>query len=597
MATITSAQSGNWSSTSTWDGGNLPADGDTVVIASGHTVTFDVDLSSWATGINGLTITGTLTVSTSTSSYMFIKAGATINGTGTFNVGTSSNPIPYGTTFTLTGGAGWYIKGDTSTGLTMTVFGTEPTHQWVRFSENEAVGQTELSIDTDLTGEANYWKAGQKVLISTNKGYSEVQAALISSVSSSTITIDAGLSYAKNAGDHIVLLDRNVTILQVATSNLFNAFKDSKLTIGSCAISIQASYNISNSSNVTISGGVFYYYTYNGGGFDYSSSVKLTGGVITGVSRGFYSAGGCEMSGGLICGVNRPTDGAWGFRMTGGKIYGNATNVAQIFQSDGAMLLGGTLEKARDAYSPAIMSNDVYVNGVTFKNAAGIFANGNTRLNIVSATIDNCSYFGHRNANGKVYSATYIGTPPDFYQANYMATGSIFEVFNYGGTQGAYKAWTGMGVITSQSSVVPSGYSQANQIALNYAMYATYCFYPVLFAVPAGRSVSVEVQLRKSVAMTNLPKVWLSEEIERPEIGHCSEDDVFTMTDSIDTWESDTFTIDNTSGTKEKRMKLTFYVYRQTSGNIYSAYKITDTTPSSGGGGSVKILPLGRIGL
>ena len=595
MATITSAQSGNWSSSSTWEGGNLPADGDAVVIASGHTVTFDVDLSSWATGINGLTITGTLTVSTSTSSYMFVKAGATINGTGTFNVGTSSNPIPYGTTFTLTGGAGWYIKGDTSTGLTMTVFGTEPTYQWVRFSENEAASQTELSIDTDLTGEANYWKAGQKVLISTNKGTSEVQAALISSVSSSTITIDTGLSYAKNAGDHIVLLDRNVTILQVATSNLFNAFKDSKLTVGSCAISLQNSYGIKDCTNVTVSGGVFYYYTYNGGNFIYGSSVKLTGGVVTGVSRCFQSSGGCEMSGGLICGVNRPTEGASGFRMTGGKIYGHAD--AQIYLSDGALLLGGTLEKARDAYSPAIMSNDVYVNGVTFKNAGGIFANGNTRLNIVSATIDNCSYFGHRNANGKVYSATYIGTPPDFSLAQFMATGSIFEVFNYGGTQGAYKAWTGMGVITSQSSVVPSGYSQANQIALNNAMSATYCFYPVLFAVPAGRSVSVEVQLRKSVAMTNLPKVWLSEEIERPEIGDGSEDDVFTMTNSIDTWESDTFTIDNTLGTKEKRMKLFFYVYKQTSGYVYSAHKITDTTPS-GGGGAVGIFPdFGKVGL
>jgi len=593
MATRTSVGSGNWSAPGTWDTG-VPIDGDDVVIASGHTVTFDVDLSSWATGINGLTITGTLTVSTSTSSYMFIKAGATINGTGTFNVGTSSNPIPYGTTFTLTGGAGWYIKGDTSTGLTMTVFGTEPTHQWVRFSENEAASQTELSIDTDLTGEANYWKAGQKVLISTNKGTSEVQAALISSVSSSTITIDTGLSYAKNAGDHIVLLDRNVTILQGANSNLFSAFKDSKLTIGSCAISMQAT-TIHGCTNPTISGGVFYGNAYNNGHFIYGSNAKFTGGVITGVYRCFYGAGGCEMSGGLICGTNQPANGATSFRMTGGKIYGNAD--AQIYQSNGALLLGGTLEKARDASSPAIMSNDVYVNGVTFKNAAGIFANGNTQLNIVSATIDNCSYFGHRNANGKVYSATYIGTPPGFNEAQYMATGSIFEVFNYGGTQGAYKAWTGMGVITSQSSVVPSGYSQANQIALNYAMSATYCFYPVLFAVPAGRSVSVEVQLRKSVSMTNLPKVFLSYEKNKPETLDGSELDSFTMTNSTNTWESDTFTIDNTAGNKQLDCKLTFYVYRQTSGNVYSAYKITDTTPSSGGGGSVKILPLGRIGL
>ena len=97
--------------------------------------------------------------------------------------------------------------------------------------------------------------------------------------------------------------------------------------------------------------------------------------------------------------------------------------------------------------------------------------------------------------------------------------------------------------------------------------------------------------------MTNLPKVWLSEEIERPDSSDGSEEDVFTMTDSIDTWESDTFTIDNTSGTEEKRMKLTFYVYQQTSGYVYSAHKITDTTPS-GGGGAVGIFPdFGKVGL
>jgi len=103
--------------------------------------------------------------------------------------------------------------------------------------------------------------------------------------------------------------------------------------------------------------------------------------------------------------------------------------------------------------------------------------------------------------------------------------------------------------------------------------------------------------LRKSVSMTNLPKVYLSYEKNKPETLDGSELDSFTMTNSTNTWESDTFTIDNTAGDKQLDYKLTFYVYRQTSGNVYSAYKITDTTPSSGGGGSVKILPLGRIGL
>ena len=72
--------------------------------------------------------------------------------------------------------------------------------------------------------------------------------------------------------------------------------------------------------------------------------------------------------------------------------------------------------------------------------------------------------------------------------------------------------------------------------------------------------------------------------------------DSFTMTDSTDTWETDTFTIDNTSGASDLKYKLVF-VANAASGNVYAAYAITDTTPS-GGGGAVSIQPYsGRLSL
>ena len=81
MPTITSNGSGLWSVGGTWVGGSVPVDNDTVVIATGHVVEFDVDQSGFSNGIAGITVTGTLKLTRTTGVYyMKVKAASTIAG-------------------------------------------------------------------------------------------------------------------------------------------------------------------------------------------------------------------------------------------------------------------------------------------------------------------------------------------------------------------------------------------------------------------------------------------------------------------------------------------------------------------------------------
>jgi len=596
MATRTSVGDGNWSAAGTWDTG-IPADTDAVVIASGHTVVFDADQSGFGTGIGDLTINGTLNVSTTTSTNMRITAAKAIRGTGTFNIGTAgAGAIPFAVKFTLTGGAGWVIGGGDTTGLTVNIYGTEPANKWVQFSGAEAIGQTELSVGTDVTGEVSYWKAGDEVMATSYKGAANTELLTIGSVASGAITMTGALTSAKVTGDYLVLLSRNVTITFVATTNGFSAFKDGKLHIGSARIIAANNNCINGCTNPVMSGGVVQPTAIGSQTACYASSLQLTGGALVGLGRGIYSSYYATMSGGLIAGTNEPTAGAAGFVLSGGIIYGYKDYQGAIHNgSHYARLLGGTIVSNANGYL-INTSNFVYINGTTFHNTATLISSDSHGTVIKGMTITGTA----GTAFGNTPSATLYGidlsdfTTEMWAYLGYTYPNGIVECFDYNGVSGAYKGWTRGGLAVSQTSVMPSGYSLAYLIT-PASTNATPAFFNQYFIVPAGESRSIEVQLRKSASMVYLPKVYLSYEVGAPMEGETPLDS-FTMTDSTDTWETDTFTIDNTSGASDLKYKLVF-VANAASGNVYAAYAITDTTPG-GSGGAVSIQPtFGRVSL
>ena len=572
MATRTSVGSGNWGTAGTWDTG-IPADGDDVVIASGHTVTFNVDQSAFTTGV-GITITGTLTHTTTTGTYcLFAKTGASIVGAGTWNIGTSGTPIPFAAKHTITGAAGWYVDGNA--GLTMTVYGAEPSIKYVKLSANEAIGQTELSVDTDVTGDI--WAAGDSIYVNN-----ELRVIASGGIAAGAITITAGLTYAKTTGHIIALATRNIQIVQVGTPS-YTIYRVSNLTVASGWFIGNNKAMVSNCT-MTFSGGVIT----NSYPALQTTTLSQSGGVIAACTTyAMRYVTFTSSTGGLIigsnCALRETSNGNIGTLIISGCSYG------AYFAYNITTFTNTIIDKCGIGFDS---SSNIYLNNVTITNCGTGF-NYCNRLWINGGTFTNNTYH-IRSSIGTGYGVTFTGGTEVFRNNNADQSSMLetFEVFNYGGVAGAYKSWTRGGTVTSQATILPSGYSLGYLFALEQSLY---CFRRIQFVIPAGESIKIDINLRKSASMTYLPRVELYAIGQVIDAG-ITPIDSFTMTDSIDTWENDTFAIDNSSGTTD--LIYTLWVYgKNSTGNMYFAYDIT-TQGGSGGGGAVSIQPIqGTVGL
>lgn len=86
MATIVSAQSGNFSTGSTWTGGVIPVDGDSFTITAGHTVTIDSGLSTVATGYGDSLVYGILQHQLGATTTLRMNGVLYIKGNGCYHM-------------------------------------------------------------------------------------------------------------------------------------------------------------------------------------------------------------------------------------------------------------------------------------------------------------------------------------------------------------------------------------------------------------------------------------------------------------------------------------------------------------------------------
>lgn len=147
MATITSTQTGNWHTGSTWVGGSVPAADDLVVIAHGHKVTLSTDITSVRT--DDVTIDGNLHFANGGKMHlngrMTVKNTSNANNTaGEFVEGTTTS----GSLLSMVGGSEIKISGDNSAQHGIQI----DARQWCGVQ----IDGSEPTLKTELNGNHDY---------------------------------------------------------------------------------------------------------------------------------------------------------------------------------------------------------------------------------------------------------------------------------------------------------------------------------------------------------------------------------------------------------------------------------------------------------
>lgn len=188
MATATSTSSGNWSA-AIWSGGSgsggAPADGDDVVIAAGHDVLMDSDLSAW-TGLLHVTLTRHATTPAMLyfkdgtsgwlkfrdgSGYGFISSGASglygrilANSDGVWG-NTTPLSFAYKAKIQFVG----LSKFQDAAELSLRLYCTEPTHKYVRtYYDKYTVDSIDTGTNVITCTASHGWSANRAVRVTSS---------------------------------------------------------------------------------------------------------------------------------------------------------------------------------------------------------------------------------------------------------------------------------------------------------------------------------------------------------------------------------------------------------------------------------------------
>jgi hypothetical protein len=220
MATITSGGTGNWTTGGTWVDGTKPTTGDAVVIASGHVVTLNENDS--AEDYLSVTVNsgGTLSISTTASTYLRVSGNITNNGTIKTGTSTDSSPDRIGSAYTstlaiecttTTGQYGW----ETGSGAKYYLYGADKSYPYTTL--NASITASDNSFTTvDTTG----WGNNDVIFVYGTTGHDKGERREdVTSVSGTTVTITGTFANNHTAGIPVLNVTRNLKIISYHDTN------------------------------------------------------------------------------------------------------------------------------------------------------------------------------------------------------------------------------------------------------------------------------------------------------------------------------------------------------------------------------------------
>lgn len=217
MAAITSAQTGLWSATSTWVGGVVPGEFDTVTIAVGHTVTVDGTYTVGNDVTNGLTINGRLRASRTVNSLLTLKTTIANAATGEWDWGIEGDTIPASVTAGVRinfSGTMANNKYDIQLGNTnrMNLIGMRGVNKRRHTKTTTAVvgGTTVTFTVEDATG----WAIGDWIILSAeaNSNSALVESRQISAISGNDVTVGTAWVNSRASGAVVANVWSNVYV-------------------------------------------------------------------------------------------------------------------------------------------------------------------------------------------------------------------------------------------------------------------------------------------------------------------------------------------------------------------------------------------------